>query len=107
MNHKWSVKLELWPYGGFTQREVGPREITVTVGGANMAEAYASAELFVSGVLTNTRVWKAPIMSITAIRDLGTDARVGEWTGLSSSPKDGVTPSSSSNREEPAEVGKL
>jgi hypothetical protein len=74
--------MELWPYNGYQQHEVGPRVVTVVVGGDTIEEAMAQAQMFKSGALTNWRVWKAPIFAIEQVD--GVEAQnltIGEWVG--------------------------
>lgn len=75
--------MELWPYSGYQQHEVGPRDVFFIVGGHTIAEAMAQAQMFKSGALTNWRVWQANIFSIIKLDDIAAqDAPdIGEWVG--------------------------
>jgi len=80
---KWRATVELWPYSGYRQQDVGPRRVTVIVCGDTLREAARSLDMFISGAKTNWRVWEVKVISLEWLH--GADAQdalaIGQWAG--------------------------
>lgn len=69
MSFNWNIEIEAWPHSTGEGQEVdqkacGKRVHCFKHFGSEFEDAFKAAQLIAEGMLTNPRMWQAPIKSI-------------------------------------------
>lgn len=71
---RWRITIESWPHStgkGYDadQAAAGPRKNDFVIRAIDMKAAFESAEHIAMGMRVNPMCWRAPIVSISALRE--------------------------------------